>query len=30
MISIINNVEYDESIWLKLLYGGKNKSMTVC
>ena len=25
MISIINDVEYDESIWLKLSCGGKDK-----
>ena len=29
MISIINDVEYDESIWLKLSRGGRDKSMYV-
>ena len=29
MISIINDVEYDESIWLKLSCGGRDKSMCV-
>ena len=27
MISVINYVEYDESIWLKLSCGGRDKSM---
>ena len=27
IISIINDVEYDESIWLKLSCGGRDKSM---
>ena len=29
MISLINDVEYDESIWLKLSCGGRDKSMYV-
>ena len=29
MISVINDVEYDESIWLKLSCGGRDKSMYV-
>ena len=29
MISVINDVEYDESIWLKLSCGGRYKSMYV-
>ena len=29
MISIINDAKYDESIWLKLSCGGRDKSMYV-
>ena len=29
MISTINDVEYDESIWLKLSCGGRDKTMYV-
>ena len=29
MISIINDVEYDESIWWKLSCGGRDKSIYV-